>query len=275
MDEFEAIFGASSTPAQQRAPEQEQADGVPQVEGDGQGNDQGGDEAAQAPATEGAQGQAPKPREDWRVRAAREEERRLAAEARVAELQAAAAEAAKPKAEPKEEPKPLPRPDPITDPDGFAAYIDHQTTKRILDGFEEDLREAKGSAEVDAKIALFEQAVKANPALGPEVMKAKNPWRAMFREAEKFAKRQEIGDDPEAFRTKVEAEIRAKVEAEMKAAGGGEQQEAPGGVADDRSARKPADLSKIPQSLAGARNAAGRSSGGFSGPVPLESLLPA
>lgn len=116
----------------------------------------------------------------------------------------------------------------------------------------------KEHADMDEMLGVFEQAVKQNPALGAELKKQTHPWEWVYQQGKKFKLMQEMGDDPEAYRKRLEDEIRAKLTAE---------------------ATPPAQPAvqtppvQIPQSLAGERSAGARSAPTWSGPSPLESIL--
>lgn len=86
-----------------------------------------------------------------------------------------------------------------------------------------------------------------------------------YAEAVKWHKRQqaqaEIGDDPAAFKAKLEAEIRAKLEAELNGGNGQQTQQQ----------QRPAPVT--PSNLAGARNVGTRTGPAWSGPAPLGDIF--
>lgn len=114
----------------------------------------------------------------------------------------------------REAPPPQAIPNPIEDPEGFIRYQDQRRFSDRLDMSETMLREQLGDEEVDAKIDVYKKAVADNPALNIPP-NHRHPWKWAYDQGKRLIAAQEIGDDPAAYRTKLEAEIRAKVEAEM------------------------------------------------------------
>jgi hypothetical protein len=112
--------------------------------------------------------------------------------------------------------------------------------------------------DLDDKVTVFMEAAKANPALVAAMAQQAHPYEFAYREAERMMLQKEMGDDPTAYRAKIEAEIREKIMAEM------------GQSAQTNPA---AGAARIPQSLAGARSSAGRSTPAFTGPQPLDDIL--
>jgi hypothetical protein len=161
-------------------------------------------------------------RKDWKGQAERASGELTALRA---ELEAArkAAIVAPPPAAPVV-PAPEPRqdmavPNPVEDPQGYHAYHQRMLFNERLENSEFRLRDKHD--DVDAKIEVFKKAVQANPALTAEFSRQRDPYRWAYEYAKRVMAQEEIGDDPTAFRTKIEAEIRAKVEAEYAAAGNG------------------------------------------------------
>jgi hypothetical protein len=95
-----------------------------------------------------------------------------------------------------------------------------------------------------------------DPAEYQKVVSSPNRYAAAVQWHKRQLAQKEIGDDPAAFRAKVEAELREKITAEMQ----GGQQPAP---------RSPA----MPSNLAGARNVGARSGPAWSGPSSLQDIF--
>ena len=108
--------------------------------------------------------------------------------------------------------------------------------------------------DVDDKLAVFDLAVKENPALGHQLQQERHPWEFMYKEASKMQAMNEIGSDPASYRKKIEDEIRAQIAAE-------------------NNPTSPAQKPSVPQSLAGQRSSASRSSSTYTGPTDLDSIL--
>lgn len=112
--------------------------------------------------------------------------------------------------------------------------------------------------DLDEKVEVFMEAAKANPALVAAMQQQPHPYEFAYREAERIMLQKEMGNDPSAFRAKIEAELREKILAEMGQA--------------PQSAQA-SGAPRIPQSLAGARSSAARTAGAFSGPPSLDDIL--
>jgi len=105
-------------------------------------------------------------------------------------------------------------------------------------------------ADLDDVVKHFHEAVQQNPALAMALHQQANPYEFAYREGKRIQLLKEVGDDPAAYRAKVEAEIRAELQ-------------------------KPAAAAplNLPGSLAGARSSAPRSAPAFTGPTPMGSLF--
>jgi hypothetical protein len=108
--------------------------------------------------------------------------------------------------------------------------------------------------DVDDVIGTFKEAAAANPALIAQMHAHPHPWKFAYEEGKRLRFAAEIGNDPEAYRKK----LRAEIEAELKAQGAPQSQQ-PGAPA-------------LPQSLAGARSAGARGNT-WTGPTPLDSMF--
>jgi hypothetical protein len=147
---------------------------------------------------------------------------RLAGELAATKAALAAAEAARvaqpapPAVPPPAEPTQPPQvPNPLEDPAGYHAYNQRMLFNERLNISEAMLREAPGIEAVDEKLAAFKKAMDANPALRAEFSRQPHPYRWAYDQGAKQLALAEVGDDPAAFRARIEAEIRAKIEAEM------------------------------------------------------------
>ncbi len=155
-------------------------------------------------------------------------------------------------------PEPVAIPNPVEDPQGYHEYRERLALSRHLDSSEMLLRDRIGDDnDVDAKIAVFKKAADANPALGAELARQKNPYRWVYETAQKIMAMEEIGSDPAAYRAKVESELRAKLAAE--AAAGNDQRQALAAVV-------------LPTSLGTARSAAPRLPAVVE-PMPFEQIF--
>ena len=104
-------------------------------------------------------------------------------------------------------------------------------------------------ADLDEVIEQFKAAAAQNPALVAQMHAHPHPWKFAYDEGKRLKFAAEIGNDPEAYRKKVEAEIRAQL----------------------TQSQQPA--ARLPGSLADARSAGARGTT-FTGPTPLDSLFP-
>jgi hypothetical protein len=104
-------------------------------------------------------------------------------------------------------------------------------------------------ADADEVVEVFMEAARANPALAAALHQQRHPWDFAYKEGKRLRMLKEVGDDPAAYRAKVEAEIRAQL-----------QTQAPPQV-------------NVPQSLNGARSVAPRSAPAWTGPTPLNDMF--
>lgn len=113
-----------------------------------------------------------------------------------------------------------------------------------------------GDEKVTEAESAFKQAFesgKIDPADAQKVLASPNVFAAAVQWHQRQIAQAEIGDDPAAFRARVEAELREKITAELQQ--GNQQQD------------KPAQV--LPSNLAGARNVGSRSGPAWSGPTPI------
>lgn len=156
----------------------------------------------------------------------------------------------------KQQPKPEPQkvPDMYEDPEGFQAFMAKQLQNTrmstLMDVSEAMAVQQHGQDVVDAAFA----AVKAS-GQGARFLESKNPYGDMVAWHKQQQVLQEIGDDPEAYRQKIEAEIRQKIDAELAA----KQAEAMAKAA--------------PPSMAKVNGAGGATQPGWTGPTPIGDIL--
>lgn len=128
-----------------------------------------------------------------------------------------------------------------------------------LDLSEEALRDKLGDEAVDAIQADWKIMLAENPSLFTELRQQRSPYKFAAKKVEAWRAAKEVGDDPAAYRSKLEAELRAKWEAER----------AEPEPAQQRSGSMP----RMAPSLATARSAAPRGSAGWNGPQSLDDIL--
>lgn len=114
-------------------------------------------------------------------------------------------------------------PDFLTDPDGAINHrlmtVQQQFENRLLNISEAGARRAYGDQVVNEALAAAQQA-----GINRQFVSAQDPYGALISWHKRVKALSVIGDDPDAYRTKLEKEIREKVLAELKQGG---QQPAP------------------------------------------------
>ena len=112
--------------------------------------------------------------------------------------------------QPKEEPPPAPNWE--LEPQQAASHFQQQVDiARYQDRVaitEEMLREKH--ADYDEVAQIFAAAAKSNPQLAAQIFRAPNPARFAYTEGKRLKLLQDIGDDPDAYRSRLEAEILEK-----------------------------------------------------------------
>ena len=103
--------------------------------------------------------------------------------------------------------------------------------------------------DVDDKVNVFMEAARENPALVAALHQQRNPWDFAYREGARMLMLKEVGDDPAAYRAKIEAEIRAQLQSQAQ------------------------PQVNVPSSLNGARSVASRSAPAWTGPTDLGNIL--
>ena len=153
-----------------------------------------------------------------------------------------------------------PVPDPATDPYGYARFVQlqqHQAQlNHQLNTSELLLREKIGDDKVAEYVNEFKLLAAKDESLYPKLYNQPHPYAWLQREVERQRVLRDVGDDPSAYRSKIEAEARAKWEAEA--------------------AVRPAPVSPaagLQPSLANARSVAGRTASTWTGEPSLEDVL--
>lgn len=199
-----------------------------------------------------------KGRKDWKEKALRTEGEVALLKQQLEQLRKAPVATPTPQAQEAE------FPDPILDPQGYRDAVigmARQTAQNErLTTQEEAVKEKHGHDAVESAWSRFTAAAQNSPALRAEIGGARNPWAKLMEWDKKQAAQAEIGDDPVAYREKLEKELRAKWEAEQG------QQPTP-----TNPAASPA--LNIPASLATAPNVGNRGVPQFTGPSPLTDLV--
>lgn len=129
----------------------------------------------------------------------------------------------------------------------FESRIQNMT----LNASETMARRVHGTDAVDKAFETFQKAVAVNPSLHQHAMQQADPWDFVVREGKRLAFLEEVGDDPAAYRTKLEAEIRASLDPNA----------------------APKTTPATPASLASARSSAARTAPGFTGPTPFNDIF--
>jgi hypothetical protein len=185
-------------------------------------------------------------RQDWKEKAARAEGERDA-------LRRQLEETTRPQPQPM---PPLAPIDPSQDPQGFTIRLQQVLLNERLNNSEMMLREKLGPERVDEYVNEFKQLAQRDQTLFGKLYQQANPYGWMTREVDRLRMLNDIGDDPAAYRSKLEAEARAKWEAEA--------------------AARPAPVSPaagLQPSLATARSVAGRRETTWTGEPSLEDVL--
>jgi len=263
----ESAPAPAAEPATPAAPEAPPAAAAPKPEAK---PDPGAKAAAAKPEPEDDDGPPPKPldgedviplrayederrkRNDWKEKAARLEGELAAYRKQQEEAQRRAA------APP--QPQPQPPPDPAVDPRGYHQYMEQRQAaadlNQRLNVSEIMLREKIGDEKLSEYVNEFRSMAEADPTLFGKLYSQPHPYNWLTREVDRLRLVRDVGDDPAAFRSKIEAEARAKWEAEAKAA--------PPPVS---------PAAGLQPSLATARSVAGRTAGAWTGEPSLEDVL--
>jgi hypothetical protein len=155
-----------------------------------------------------------KAKNDWKEKAARYEGELTEIRRQLEEMKRAPAQQ-----QPAPQPEPEYIPDPMQDPRGFFQYQQAQMQRTELNTrlnlSEAYARQQHGAEKVDAAVQEFTAAVKQNPALYQAMVQAPLPYEFVMQQAEALRLQREIGTDPNAYRARIEAELRERIMAEM------------------------------------------------------------
>ena len=191
-------------------------------------------------------------RQDWKEKAAR-------LEGQIAEMQRQQQEAQRAASQPQPQPMPPLAPiDPSQDPQGFTMRLQQVLLNERLNNSEMMLREKLGPEKVDQYVQEFKELAARDQTLFGKLYQQTNPYSWMQREVERQRVLRDVGDDPSAYRSKIEAEARAKWEAEAAA-------KAPPPPVSPAAGLQP--------SLATARSVAGRTTTNWTGMTSEEDLV--
>lgn len=114
-------------------------------------------------------------------------------------------------------PAPVPVPDALDDPEGYAGHIQAQVNQAVQNATFNMSRAAAVRVHGEEAIAAAEGQVTPGTPEFQSVVNSPDPYFALMEHVQKQQAMAEIGDDPAAYRARIEAETRAKVEAEMAA----------------------------------------------------------
>jgi len=248
--------GASPEPAPREAPEPRQEAPEPKAEAKTQPEPKPPEDDAEPPQALDGEPVIPRrayederrKRQDWKERAARLEGELTAIRRQQEEARAQASQP--------EQMPPLAPIDPAQDPVGFTARLQQVLLNERLNNSEERLREKIGDEKLNEYVNEFKQLAQRDQTLFGKLYSQTNPYAWMTREVDRLRHLREVGDDPSAYRARIEAEARAKWEAEA--------------------AAKPPPVSPaagMQPSLATARSVAGRTASTWTGEPSLEDVL--
>jgi len=197
-------------------------------------------------------------RQDWKERALRHEERAAALERQLEEAKRAA-QAPPPQQQYIPPPPPI---DPNVDLHGYLQQQEYRRQQELinerLNNSEMFLREKIGEAKVTEYVGEFRQLAQADPTLMGKLYSQPHPYAWMQREVDRQRMLRDVGDDPTAYRAKIEAEAREKWEAEAAA---------------QQLQRAPSPAISTQPSLATARSVAGRTASNWTGEPSDEDVL--
>jgi hypothetical protein len=107
-----------------------------------------------------------------------------------------------------------PEPSFYENPDAFAQTIEQRATQRLYVALEATARETH--ADYDEVFAEVQEHAASNPAAVHQILTSPNPAMAAYKFGKQLREMKQL-QDPDAYRQKIEAEVRAKVEAEYRA----------------------------------------------------------
>jgi hypothetical protein len=193
-------------------------------------------------------------RQDWKARA-------VEAETKHKELQRQLDEATRRATAPPPQPQapPQPPPDPATNPQGWAQHVVQQQQAALLNerlnNSEMMLADKIGAEKLNEYVQEFRNLANADPTLFGKLYSQPHPYAWLTREVDRLRLVRDVGDDPAAYRAKIEAEARTRWEQEAKAA------------------PAPSPAAGMQPSLGTARSVAGRTAGAWTGEPSLEDVL--
>jgi hypothetical protein len=175
--------------------------------------------------------------------------------------------------QPKPAAKPAEVPDPWLDPEGYARHIAEEADKRsfrTLVSVSQGVMRTQHDDYDDVE-KVFREECKSNPFLAQQLRTSSFPARFAYEQGKRLMALREIGDDPTAFKAKIEAELKAKLEAEKSTE---PQTPAPTPALAPQAASPTPKPPPPPPSLAGVTSAAPRKAAAkFEGPTPLDAIL--
>lgn len=168
--------------------------------------------------------------------------------------------------------EPPPPPDPYADPQGFRDYgvkqaltpLQEQIDRR-LDAMDRMLAEQRfGAQAVQAAYDAMKEAIQTDPQVVADhqrIMEQPNSYAALVNWHKRRQVLSEVGEDPEAYKARVRAEIMAEMEAN-------------GGQPPARTTQTQRQAPPVmPSNLATARNVGSRSGPAWGGPAPLKDIF--
>jgi hypothetical protein len=205
-----------------------------------------------------------KVRNDWKSKAAAEKAKADLLAQQLEEFKRAQ-QAPAPQPQPPPQYQLPPMPDPQTDLYGYLRYQEVVRERQLLNErlnlSEAFVTDKIGEDKLREYVTEFKQHADKDQALWNKLYNQPNPYGWMIREMDRLRQHAEIGDDPAAFRARVEAELRAKWEAEMLTPQAG------------NGAARPSPVAGMAPSLANARSVAGRTTTTFTGPPSFDDIL--
>lgn len=183
--------------------------------------------------------------------------------AELAAIKAAQAQAARAPA--------APPADPIENPEEFRAQVEQRVSNEVaavrFDMSEQLATTKHGQEKVDEAFARYEKAIASDPTLGQMIQNSPDPWGTMIAEMDRRALLSEMGNDPAAYRNRLESEALEKARAQVTA-----ELEAGKAEAVERALEQ---RRSIPSSIATAPGSGRDASAGmqWNGPEPLSAAL--
>ena len=162
-----------------------------------------------------------------------------------------ALEAAK---QPAPQPEPVKVPDILEDPDGFTGFMGDQLQK-IQQSTRAEMSEVMAIEAYGQDVVNEAFAAAKASGEGARFLNSRHPYGDMVKWHKQQRVLQEIGDDPDAYRQKIETEVRQKIEADIAA----------------QQAKQMA--AQAPPSMAKTNGTGGSADPGWQGPTTLDSII--